>query len=324
MRNRPRRGFTLTEILIAMTLMSIIILSVVGMLLSQTRFASRVSGDISTLDRINPVTEMLNTELASLPPGAVTTATATEIAFRLPLSWGVICGPLDRHTKSAGGKKKGKAPIVYSTTTAMALEPLASALGSPLPTGFALSVNGTLFTYYDVAWSSLGMTQATTANPTAGQACLDRTPLQPAGKSGNFRSAKSAKVLSASQIGNLDDYWQSTAMASQVGGTVPAERTLIVTYQLVRYYFSAEGTGRVALFRHTAAGGEQRLAGPYSSQAGFTYRLNDATEGTSVTAANLTRLRAVRLNLPAQRVQRGAVAAATRTVQPWLYLVNVQ
>lgn len=327
MRHRPRHGFTLTEILIAMTLMAIIILSVVGMLLSQTRFATRVSGDIATLDRINPVTEMLNTEIVSLPPGAVTTATATEMAFRLPLSWGVICGPVNRHTKSSSGKKKKKSDnSVPNETMALAIEPAATALGSPAPTptGVGVSANGVTFEYVDVAWADLGMTPATTQNPEAGQSCLGETPLQPSGKNGNFRSEKSRTVVSASQIGNLSDYWASSQLMARVGASRVAERTLLVTYQVVRYYFAAEGTGRVALFRHTVAGGDQRLAGPFTSQAGFTYRLSNATEGTSVSSANLTSIRAVRVNLPAQRVQRGAVGTATLSVQPWIYLVNVQ
>lgn len=317
MRRRP--GFTLTQILIAMTLMTIIITSVVALLLSQTRFVTRVNGDVTALDQVGMAEEMMAMEIASLPPGAIQFARADSVVFRLPLSWGVICGPIDRHTKAAGGKKKSKAPIVYSTTTAMALEPAPTALGSPTPEGFALSPDGRTFTYYPVSsWTSVGLVQSTAA----GEACVNRLPVA-AGKSGNFRSTKSTAKISASEIGNISDYWSSPQLASLVGGTVPAERTFIFTYGTVSYYFKADGTSGMALYRSTPTGA-QRVAGPFTALSGFTYRLLSGAQATTYTGGDLAQVRAIRATLPAIRVQRGAVAADTLDVQPWFYLVNVR
>jgi prepilin-type N-terminal cleavage/methylation domain-containing protein len=335
-----RQGFTLAEVLIAMTLMAIIILSVVSMLITQTRFLTRVSGDIATLDRVNPVMDMLATEIASLPPSAIVTATADRLIYRLPLQWGVICGPVDRATKTSGGKKKSKtANVTYSSVMALALEPEATALGSPTPDGFGLSPNGRTFTYRAITWSNLGLSGLAPANASAsdsrrvaseaaGVACLNSTPPLPAGNSGNFRNAKSSQTVRASQIGNIQDYRQSTGLVAQNNNVVPAERSLFVAFQLVEYRFESEGTSGRRLVRITSATtNAQRLGGPYASTAGFSFLLTTSDAPvTEVTGTNdLDRIRAIRANLPARRVQRGAVAeATTQNVQPWLYLINAR
>lgn len=314
----PRSGFTLPEILIAMTLLAVIISAVVGLLISQSRFVSQINGDVIALDQVGTSQEMLGTEIASLPPGALLFARGDSLVFRLPLSWGVICGPIDRHLKAASSGKKSKAPVVYSTTAALALEPAATALNSPTPDGFALSPNGVTFTYYAVSpWTNLGLSQSTQA----GEACVNRTPL-PAGKSGNFRSSKSTAKTSAAEIGNISDYWSSTGLGTIVG-SMPGERSLIFTYDVVSYYLKSDGATGTALFRATSEGA-QRVAGPFASQAGFTYRLNTGATSTTYSGSALAQIRAVRANLPAIRVQRGAVAADTISAQPWLYLVNVR
>lgn len=318
-RARRRRGFTLTEILIAMTLMAIVISAVVTLLLSQSRFVSRISGDVAALDQAAVAEEMLRTEVASLPAGALLLARPDSLAFRLPLSWGVVCGPLDRSTKASGAKKKGKTPVAYSTTAALVLEPAAAALGNPTPDGIALSPNGTTFTYLPVnPWSTLGLAQSATA----AEACVNR-PTVAAGKKDDRGKDGDDDGVTAAEIDNLGDYWSSPQLATVAGGTMPSERTFLFTYGVVTYYFKAEGAAGVALYRATSAGA-QPVAGPFTAQAGFSYRLASGTTATAYAGATLSDIRAIRATLPAVRERRGAVSSDTVSLNPWLHLVNAR
>lgn len=321
-RSRLRAGFTLIEIMMAMVLMALIMTSVVALLMSQVRFASQVNADVQALDEVTATQDLLNGEVASLTRGGVLFARGDSLSYRLPLSWGVVCGPVDRHLKQAtqtNKKSKTAKAVVYSSTAALALEPTPTAIKGPTPEGFALSGDGANFTYYAVSpWSTMAMTKDTVA----ALACLRAAP-EPAGKSKNVRGRKTnMNTVTTTTLGSVDDYY-TTPRLSTVVGDIPDERTLMITYATVNYYFKTDGTGGVSLYRNTAAGTE-RVAGPFTTAAGFSFRLSTGATATTYSSGNLALIRAIRTNLPALRAKRGTMAADTLNVQPWLYLFNAR
>jgi len=316
-----RRGFTLAEMLIAMVLLAVVIGTVLSMILSQSRYVSRVSGDVTTLDQVRASQEMLSYEVADLSRGSITFAGPDSIAYRLPIQWGVICGPIDRFTAQAPPAKKGSTTAVapvYSTTVALQFEPDATALGTPAADGIATSLDGVTFKYYPVTnWSSLSITKDTMG----AHYCLDAAP-SPAKKKVKPGKKGAPPPPPATVIGDVDDYYVSPTLYTTLGGT-PDERTLMYAFVEVSYYFKLDNSGGKVLYRNSK-GLAQKLAWPFSPSAGFAYRLANATVSNTVSSANLANIRAVRVNLPAVRAQRGAMRADTLNVQPWVYLFNAR
>lgn len=320
---RRSAGFTLTELMVAMLLLSIVVGSILTLILSQTSYVSRLGGDVQQLDQVRTAQELLSLEIADLSRGSVTVARSDSIAYLLPIQWGIVCGPIDRNTQQAPPTKlktkTGAVAPVYSATVALQFEQAADALGDPTPDGFALSQDGVNFSYYPTAtWSTLAITHDTAA----AIACMNTSPQAPATKT-KPPSKKTAPAPPATvQIGSTDDYYSSTGLTPAVGST-PQERTLMFAYLSVSYFLKGDSTGNMVLYRATKAG-TQKLAWPFGSAAGFKYRLDDGSTAATIGVGNLARIRAVQMNLPAIRSAREGTKADTLNVQPWLSLFNAR
>lgn len=318
---RRREGFTLIEVMTAMVLTGVVLVSVVALLMSQVKYVSQINGDIQALDQVNAAQGMLSTEITTLTRGAVQFAGADSVVFNLPLSWGLVCGPIDRHLKGAPPTRKtsrtGATSPTYSTTAALAIEPNASALNSPVPDGFGLSLGGSTFTYYPVAtWSTMGMAQDTVASLACMRQSGSANPVKIDPKRPNRFPLSTSTIF-----GSIEDYSSSTGLFTVVGA-MPDDRTLMLTYLRVSYFLRVDGAG-VSLYRSSKAG-TAKLAGPFASNVGFTYRLSDGSSSTSIAAGSLANIRAIRPNLSAIRIKRGSVRADTLNIQPWIYLFNAQ
>ena len=306
-----------------MVLLSIVVGSILTLVLSQTRYVSRLGGDVQQLDQVRTAQELLSLEIADLSRGSVTVARSDSIAYLLPIQWGIVCGPIDRNNQQAPPTKlktkTGAVAPLYSATVALQFEQAADALGDPTPDGFALSQDGVTFSYYPTAtWSTLAITHDTAA----AIACMN-TPAQAPAPKTKPPSKKSAPAPpSTVQIGSTDDYYSSTGLTPAVGST-PQERTLMFAYLGVSYFLKRDSTGNMVLYRATRAG-TQKLAWPFGSAAGFKYRLDDGSTAATIGVGNLARIRAVQMNLPAIRTARGATQADTLNVQPWLSLFNAR
>lgn len=318
--HRGRQGFTLVEMLVSMTLLSIVIGGVLSLVLSQVRFVGRINRDVLALDQVRAAQDLLSVEIADLSRGAVTHAAADSIAFRLPVQWGVICGTVDRNATQAPPAKKGKVAVtpVYSDTIALQMELAPLALGSPVADGLGLSTDGVSFQYTPVAnWNSL----AIVSNVAAATACINAAPAAAAKKvKGGKKGAGTAPPTL--QVGSTADYYTSGTIKAVLGAS-PEERTLFFGYLNISYFLKTDASGALVLYR-TAKGATQPLAWPFAAGAGFSYRLANGTESQSISAADRPNIRAVRVNLPALRVERGTVIADTINVQPWLYLFNAR
>ena len=321
--HRARKGFTLVELIVGMVLLSIVCTAILSMIISQSRYVGQINTDVQMTDQIRAANELMSSEIADLPRGAVLFARNDSIAYRLPVMWGVVCGPTDRQAFQAKKTKlkKGETAIAPTTNIALNLEELPDVLGDPQPEGLGISGNGTSFDYWPVAhWSDLHLV----SSDSAANSCLDAPAAAPGKKKppkpkkGNLPTPPVQTVVES-----LDNYYETAAIGPIANNDAPDERSLILGYINVSYFLKPVANQGQVLYRSTATG-TQKLAWPFSTSAGFTYRLDDATTSTTVTSANLPRVRAVRVDLPVTRSARNNRRADTLAVQPWIPLYNAR
>src|SRR5512133_2111087 len=89
---RPRRGFSLIELLITLVLVAIIGVAAGRMLMSQTRFYSRLAGQRDARSVTRNARNIIQTELSMVEAGGgVVAASNDSIRVRMPIMWGVFC-----------------------------------------------------------------------------------------------------------------------------------------------------------------------------------------------------------------------------------------
>ena len=89
---RARRGFSLIELLITVVLVAIIGVAAGNMLMSQTRFYSRLAGQKDARSVTRNARNIIQTELSMVQAGnGVVAASNDSIRVRMPIMWGVFC-----------------------------------------------------------------------------------------------------------------------------------------------------------------------------------------------------------------------------------------
>ena len=303
-------------------LLSLVVMAVLSMVTSQSRYVGQINTDVQMLDQVRAANDLLGSEIADLPRGAIRFARRDSISYRLPVQWGIVCGATDRQAVQAKKTKlkKGETAVTATTNMAIDFEQQADVLGDPVPEGLAVSAGGTTFTYYAVSnWASLGLVRS----DSAGQSCLDATA-SGAGKKKAPRPKKGTLPTPpvATTVESLDDYYE-TAAISALMGQAPEERSLIFGYVKVSYFLKPLAGSGTVLYRSTA-NGTQKLAWPFTATSGFTYRLDDLSTSTTVDSVNLPRVRAIKVDLLVTRSARNSVRADTLAIQPWLPLFNAR
>ncbi len=315
--DRSLQGFTLVELVIAMALTTLVARSVITVMVSQSRFADRMRSRATQLDQVRTTTEFLSAEFRDLPRGAVAHASEDSISLRLPLSWGVVCGDLQRQDEKIMKKKKkemkewrkdkrknakkGEPPPPlpeFYDTAAIYMEPLPQALGAPTPDGFGLSYSGINWEMFDVPdWDDVQSTDTT-----GYQACL-----------GGADSSYVEKNI----------YGQFEKISTFVD-SMPTDGAMLYTYHYVSYYYAEDpGTDGLALYRGTKDGAH-KLAWPFTHGAGFRYRLEGGLETSSVSGTDLPNIRAIQLRLPARDDDTRRSRVDSLAVHPWVRLHNSQ
>jgi prepilin-type N-terminal cleavage/methylation domain-containing protein len=89
-----RSGFTLIELLVAMVVSGLLAGVIFQLIEGQGRFTSLQSARQEVQQNARASLELIASELRAVPPGAITEATETSIAFRLPRVWGLVCQDL--------------------------------------------------------------------------------------------------------------------------------------------------------------------------------------------------------------------------------------
>jgi prepilin-type N-terminal cleavage/methylation domain-containing protein len=294
-----KAAFTLIEMMVAITVSSLLIGAILGLLISQGRAVDGMRDGADQLEQLRAVTDFVAAEIEDLPRGAMVAAESDSIAFRLPIAWGSVCGDLSRLVKTkAKTKETNLTPPDISS--GIFLEPLPSALGAPTPQGFGAAADGVNWTWFDVSvWSNLSLAPSQAAR----QACL---------------GLDSTHVITGDSL--EADRFQEFEDLEVYLGLLPPEGMVIAPYMYVSYYFRT-GTDGVVLYRATAAG-VQKLAWPFDADAGFRFRLEDDTEGTSVSGGSLADIRWIKLNLPALKTDARSGTSNSLTAAPWIPLYN--
>ncbi len=288
-----KRGLTLVELLIAMIITTVVVGAVLGLVISQSRFADTMRTSALQLDQVRSAGHFIGTEINDLTRGSVTSARPDSLAYRFALSWGAVCGDAKRLTKTK--TKETEESLV--DTASIYLEPLPQALGAPYPDGFGVSTDGLSWRFHAVAdWAALGITEDTLAKA----ACMSNA--------GN----RAAETDMFSIFLKLTDYEDS----------IPSTGMMMLSYYNVSYFFSSETEGLV-LYR-AGRDGAQKLAWPFGTSAGFEYRLADGRELTTVADADLPLIRAIRIKLPALQEENRQAAVDTLQIHPWVRLLNSQ
>lgn len=89
---RARRGFSLIELIITIVLVAIIGAAAGRLLMSQTRFFTRLTGQKDARSVTRNARNIIQTELAMTEaPGGVVAASNDSITVRMPYAWGVYC-----------------------------------------------------------------------------------------------------------------------------------------------------------------------------------------------------------------------------------------
>lgn len=88
---RRRQGFTLTEILIAVVLLSMVGLGISRLLMSQTRFFARATGARDARAVTRNALNIVRDEMRMIEPRGITAATTTSITVNVPFMMGIYC-----------------------------------------------------------------------------------------------------------------------------------------------------------------------------------------------------------------------------------------
>jgi prepilin-type N-terminal cleavage/methylation domain-containing protein len=313
-----RRGFTLVEMMFAMVLSSLLAGAALSAILSHSRSVTRMEATVRQLEQVRLTSDLLATEIGDLTRNSMLFARGDSLSFRLPIAWGVVCGELSRATAKTGKVKKLKDGTIIQpprdTNGAVFFEQPATALGAPVPEGFGMSANGKDWSYFNTAsWSGLHITNDTVART----ACLDVVPVTVKLKKGEVPPPPPPPVP-----GLITDFWKFPYMKGQIGAVIP-ERAVFSAFIKISYFLKAEPTGGLALYRHIG-NVDQKLAWPFSANAGFRYSLADGTQHSTVAAGDLANIRRIKTILPALKVSNPRWQADSMQIAPWMPLYNAR
>jgi len=145
-----RRGLSLVELLIAMTVAGIVGASLIALLLSQGRWSERTTAERDSRAAARGPASILAAELRMVDPSwGVEAATTQSVTIRIPYAMGLMCAP------------SGSTYIVQLLPNDAAL------MDQPGHSGYAIRNNGGLYTWYQVTGkaASTATTSCTGATP---------------------------------------------------------------------------------------------------------------------------------------------------------------
>ncbi len=91
---RNTRGFTLTELLVATVVMSILGLALTRILIGDSRFVSKVEAMMNARQVARAAMNTLGVELQMVSQGGLTDASPTRVRARVPYAFGILCDRL--------------------------------------------------------------------------------------------------------------------------------------------------------------------------------------------------------------------------------------
>jgi prepilin-type N-terminal cleavage/methylation domain-containing protein len=309
-RHWSRRGFTIIEIVIALTIFSIVGLVLTKILLSQTQsFQRDVSSRRSRSGSRSAVNVMISDLRMTQDVGGVQVANDSTVTVRVPVIFGLVCA-------SAG-----------ATSLTIATVAVDSFVTSQVKYGgYAVRSSTSPYTYSYVP------SLAGSATPTGKAACSGlATPVRP-----DTVSVRPNVALQGSDTGRVVLFTPGTTAATYVGQ--PA-----FLWQTVSYMFRADTvfTGTRALYRQTCNGAttplcaSEKIMAPFTTKARFNYYLNsylnsnapaNQDSAVKILSTGLADVRGVEIVLAAQSpdTARGSRRAARSTTTTSVFFKNVR
>ncbi len=112
---RNTRGFTLTELLVATIVMSILGLALTRILIGDSRFVSKVEAMMNARQVARAAMNTMGVELQMVSQGGLTAATRTQIGARVPYAFGILC---DKRRRDRYAVLVPTDSIMYAAATA--------------------------------------------------------------------------------------------------------------------------------------------------------------------------------------------------------------
>lgn len=250
---RPRRGYTLIEILITLVVMGIVAGAVTKLLVSQTRYFDQQVGLRNARAVSRTAINVLTSDLRMVQDTLGITSASTDgksITVRVPYRFGVVC----------------YAPNVAGAAMTVLLAPVDSAANAmAVFSGWA---------YRDDAAAGYGEylfpASPSVASPSGTDITTCTTPVNAVAGGTGVRS-----VTAGSQSSTVVNLQPGN---NALGGTIPVGRAIML-YQTITYQFKASTSfpGRIGLWRTVAGGQSEELMAPFSDASRFRYYLANST-----------------------------------------------
>lgn len=288
-RPAARRGFTLIELVMAITILAIVALALTKLVRSQVRFADRQASAKDARDISRSGLNALLTDIRMVDADSgIVAATRDSFTVLAPYAEGIVCGtngvgsviallPYDSLTYAEGGYS-GYAYIDTTTT-------------------------GVLYRQvYQYVKNSIAPMHIDSAGAAGAPPCLTSTD--------TVSIFKQGAVLVQPAI-PLRSRYQSA---------------MLVRYVTYSFKPSATIAGARGLYRRVLNGphGDEELVAPFDTSAQFRYYMVDGTKQSSVTGAALTQIRGIELQLDAKsdRTVPGSATPPTAPMKTAIFFKN--
>lgn len=286
-----RRGFTLVEIMIALTLLAIVAVAFTKVVRSQVRFADRQASEKDARDISRSGLNALLTDIRMVDADSgITLATRDSFTVLAPYAEGVVCGP------NASGTGSVIALLPYDSLTYAEGGYSGYAYIDTTTTGVAYQQR------YQYIKNSITPTKLDSAGTATSAPCRTGTDTVSIFKQG------AVLVLPAIPV-------QSRYQAA-----------MLVRYVTYSFKPSASIPGARGLYRRVVNGprGDEELVAPFDTGAQFRYYLTDGTKQSSVVGTSLTQIRGIELQLDAKsdRTVPGSPKPPTAPMKTAIFFKN--
>ena len=271
-------GFTLIELLIAMTVFVVVMASTVGLLMSQRRLYDTQADRMWLHRSVRAAVDLVAGELRSIPPGGVIAARPDSITVHYPIRWGLVCG-------SAIDGGNGGELFLRAAEDALFEYQVQSGYGIKEP-----GVAWAFFEETDVLWGdSLYAATLFLCKEGAGAKFQAVTTYNKDGSVNQYADTASVDYV------RFENFPSAT-------GALPINGSQFIVYTDITYRFGPSDfePGTRALYRDMP-GAAQELTGPFASDAGFEYLLDDGTVTNQPGVGNFDRIIEVRIKALGQK-----------------------
>lgn len=267
-----RRGFTLTEMLMSLSVVSIMGIALTRILISDTRFVSRQDAMLTSRQASRAALNALVSEITMVGDTAVVAATRDSLEVRIPVAFGITCRALSGSTRIVSFLPVDSVAWASADTTGI----------------YWRQRNGVYRRLYTVSLS-------TTSLVADSARC----------RQDSVRMLAGGKLIKASGLTNTPCSTASNLFNTSASECQPDSLAVAMLYSRITYKFAASTDlpGRIGLWRKTYGGTYEELVAPFDTSARFAYLMGGPNtepltlRTSTVTGAGLDSIRGVELRL---------------------------